>query len=132
MLVKLKQRFAPTDQARERELIMEWKRLQKAPSGVQIDDWLMKWETSYDECLIKQLPDVQGTRPVYDFVSAVSSIAPGFSDVWDVKLAEGQITDLKTVVRNFRDYRRTNQTRAKPLVQGSFATDTPNQGTPTL
>ena len=33
MLVKLKQRFAPLDNAQKRELIAEWKKLQKSPKG---------------------------------------------------------------------------------------------------
>ena len=59
MLVNLKNRFAPTDEAREQELIQTWKKLQKGPKGQDVENWLQKWETTYDDGLLLRIPDVQ-------------------------------------------------------------------------
>ena len=59
MLVNLKNRFAPMDEAREQELIQTWKKLQEAPDGQDVENWLQKWETTYDNGLLLKIPDVQ-------------------------------------------------------------------------
>jgi len=80
MLVRLKNRLAPTDIAREQELICEWKKLQKQQRGQEIDNWLQKWDTVYQECLEENIPDVQGQRAIYSFLAAIHQIAPSFTD----------------------------------------------------
>ena len=54
--------------------------------GQDIENWLQKWETTYDDCLAINLPDVLKKRGIYAFVAAVHPIAPGFSDLWKGKL----------------------------------------------
>ena len=50
MLVALKNRFAPTDEIRECELVQRYRKLLKAPHGQNLDNWLQQWERTYTEC----------------------------------------------------------------------------------
>jgi hypothetical protein len=78
MLVALKQRVVPTDQARKIELINQYQKLKKAPRGQNLDTWLQK---TYKECKQLKLPDVEDNRPLYDFLNAISGTAPEFANV---------------------------------------------------
>jgi hypothetical protein len=80
MLVNLKNRFAPSDSAREQELVLKWKKLQNKPQNQNVNIWLHQWETLYDECKAEGLPNVQGNRPIQAFLDAISTIAPSFAD----------------------------------------------------
>ena len=68
MLVALKQRIAPTDQARELKLTNQYQKLKKGPKMQNIDEWLKLWETTYTDCKEFDLPDVAKTRLIYDFL----------------------------------------------------------------
>jgi hypothetical protein len=74
ILVKLKERFAPRAEIRERDLIEAWKRLHKVPKNMSFDEWLMQWDNVYAECKKIDLPDVQGKRAVLTFLSVVETI----------------------------------------------------------
>jgi hypothetical protein len=51
MLISLKNRFAASDYARKQEYTMEWRKTCVAlKRGTEIDPWLCKLETLYDEC----------------------------------------------------------------------------------
>jgi len=78
-MTSLKDRFRPTDEIRKQELIAKWKALQKPPKQQSLLGWLQKWETTFDECKEVNLADVQGTRPIYDFVASVQALDPVFS-----------------------------------------------------
>jgi hypothetical protein len=69
MLVTLKQRVAPTDQARKIELINQYQKLKEAPHSQNLDTWFQQWEKTYKECKQLNLPDVEDDRPLYDFLS---------------------------------------------------------------
>ena len=126
MLVALKDRCAPTDDIRERELIATWKTLQTYQKGTDIDQWLKQWETSYDKCREMKLPDVDGNRALYDFLGAIAGISADFSNIWTVKITSGTQVTPKELVRYFRDYRRTINARGQPREpQGVFPTTTP-------
>jgi hypothetical protein len=109
MLVNLKNGFAPSDTAREQGLILEWKKLQTPPKSQEINNWLHQWETLYDECKTEGLPDVQGNRPIYSFLDAISTVTPSFADIWDVKLLDGTVYEFTEIIRKFRDYQRNTQ-----------------------
>ena len=81
MLVALKQRVVPTDQARKIELINQYQKLKKAPRGQNLDTWPQQWEKTYKECKQLKLPDAEDNRPLYDFLNAISGTAPEFANV---------------------------------------------------
>jgi hypothetical protein len=111
MLVTLKQRVAPTDQARKIELINQYQKLKEAPHSQNLDTWFQQWEKTYKECKQLNLPDVEDDRPLYDFLKAISGIAPEFANVWTIniqmKLDSGDaLPDLYKIVELFRNNRR--------------------------
>ena len=108
MLVALKQRVAPTDQARKIELISQYQKLKNTPDSHNLDTWLQQWEKTYKECKQLRLPDVEDDRPLYDFLNAISGIAPEFANVWTIniqmKLDSGDaLPDLYKIVELFRN-----------------------------
>ncbi len=50
MLLKLKQRFSPSDESRERDLIARYHKVRKAPKDRNIEDWLEDLEKTIDDC----------------------------------------------------------------------------------
>src|SRR6266850_194316 len=116
ILVSLKTRFAPTTKARERQLIHQYQQLRKLSKTADIDEWLLKWETTYTQCKKFDLPDVQGSRAIYDFVDAADQIHSGFADYWINHLREiddDRILSLYEIVQRFRDYRMSNSSKLK-------------------
>ena len=111
MLVALKQRVAPTDQARKIELISQYQKLKNTPDSHNLDTWLQQWEKMHKECKQLGRPDVEDDRPLYDFLNAISGIAPEFANVWTIniqmKLDSGDaLPDLYKIVELFRNNRR--------------------------
>ena len=125
MLVALKQRVAPTDQARKIELITQYQKLKKAPRGQNLDTWLQQWEKTYKECKQLKLPDVEDDRPLYDFLNAISGIAPEFANVWTIniqmKLDNGDaLPNLYKIVELFRNNRRLSNAQKGLATHGAF------------
>jgi hypothetical protein len=67
MLVALKKRLAPTDEAKKIQFIAQYNRLKKFQKNESIEQWLQDWEKTYIEAKALSLPDVADERPLYDF-----------------------------------------------------------------
>lgn len=88
------------------------RKLQKLQKGQDIDNWVLKWETTYEECRVHGLPEVQGRRAVEAFLMALHDIAPTFSDAL---LFAGKPYEFMDVLGQARDYLRArfgNKARA--------------------
>lgn len=75
---------------------------------MKLDTWVTQWETTYDACVIHGLPDVQGERPIYDFLTAVANYAPYFTAHYRVRMSdpdEDVRFDFLKVVKHFKNYR---------------------------
>jgi hypothetical protein len=107
ILVKLKDRIAPTDKIRKRELIEQYKSACKPPKSQGIDQWIQKWEKTYNECSTFGISEVQGSRPLFDFVQAISGVSTGFADVWNVRLIKKDDYQLQELVKQYWLYLRT-------------------------
>src|ERR1700730_10239084 len=59
LLVKLKDRIAPTDKIRKRELITAYKAACKPPKAQNVEQWIQRWEKTYDEYLAMKISEVQ-------------------------------------------------------------------------
>jgi hypothetical protein len=132
MLIELKKRLQPTDQLRELSLSAKYEKLKKAPKAQDLDNWLKDWEKVYYQCNKIKHPEVQGTRPVRDFLRAVSTTAPEFAIYWSNDIAKSekakQITpDLYEIVEHFRDHRR-HLAATEKAQSAAFATDALPQG----
>jgi hypothetical protein len=125
MVVELQKRLQPTDQLRELDLSAKYQKLRKAPKAQDLDNWLRNWEKVYHECTKIDLPEVQGTRAVRDFLRAVSTIIPEFSTYWvnDIAKTGGQDgPDLYRMVELFRDHRRHLAVEKGHVLQSAFIT----------
>jgi hypothetical protein len=81
MLVLLKNRFAASDYARKQEYTIEWRKTYVAPKrGTEIDPWLRKLETLYDECKQLDIPNVDNQWPLHAFLGAIYHISLSFLD----------------------------------------------------
>ena len=60
----LRDRFAPSERERKKELKRRYKDLQKPPRGSEIESWLSKWEETYSECYEANIPAVKDDDPV--------------------------------------------------------------------
>src|SRR4051812_9628851 len=85
MLVALRHRVAPTNQACEVELVNYYQKLKRPPRNQNIDLWLQHWEKTYMDCKDLDIPDIKVDRPLHDFLNAVSMIAPDFAGYWTNK-----------------------------------------------
>jgi hypothetical protein len=81
MLISPRERLAPTEVVRERTLIAKYCKLQKVTDDTGIDKWLRDQQTIFTQCKIANIPDVQGTRAVIDFLVAVAKIDSNFADI---------------------------------------------------
>jgi hypothetical protein len=78
MLVKLKAAFAPSDQSRESDMLLHYRKLHKPPRTKNLDGWLHSWELTYADATSTSLPDVAGDRAVMDFLLAIKNIILAF------------------------------------------------------
>jgi hypothetical protein len=57
-MLRLQQRFKPTDFTRAAELREQWDSLSRTTVVVNFPKWLQKWETTYNECLELEMAEV--------------------------------------------------------------------------
>src|SRR6266576_3248663 len=126
VLVSLKQRVAPTDEARKILLATQYGKLKKALRNQNFEVWVQEWEKVYTECVELGLPEVEGNRSVRDFVYAVESTSPSWSEYWK---NEFQRLDWKKktlpsffeITEIYRNHRRTELAQKGKNPHGSFA-----------
>jgi hypothetical protein len=113
-LKALKRRLAPTDRARELELIHQYNELKKPPTSHGIDKWLQQWEKIYTDALAIKLPDVQKDRPLYDFLQAIKGLDASFSAASLTRIMTGEaIPTLYDLIKQFRNIRRISSASDK-------------------
>ena len=126
MLVALRDRYAPSDTTRIRELKVKYEKLKSStPKRESIDDWLQKWEVTYTECFDYSISDVQENGAVWDFVRATEKINSDFAAIWTDKLLDmdsSNLPDLYTIVKKFRNFKRERDTHKREQADLSFAT----------
>jgi len=86
MLIGVKQRVAPTNQAQKLELSNQYHKMKMPPRNQDLETWLQQWEKVYKKCKDLKLPDVEGDRPLYSFLNAISTTAPEFSNIWMINI----------------------------------------------
>lgn len=56
-------------------MLADWNNLRfNEISKEDFDDWIQKWEVKFHQMKELNLPDVEGTRPVEDFLNVASLI----------------------------------------------------------
>jgi hypothetical protein len=88
MIRTLRKRVAPSDRAKEIEVLNTWKWLRKTPKDIYISTWLRKWEETYEMAQELDLPEATGVRPVLDFIDAIEPIAEKFHSYWSERVQD--------------------------------------------
>ena len=113
-LKALQRRLAPTDRARELELVQQYNDLKKTPRAQGVDKWLQRWEKIYADALRLDLPDVQRDRPLYDFLQAVKGLDSSFSSANLTHIMGGkEVPTLFDLIEQFRNTMRINNASDK-------------------
>jgi hypothetical protein len=136
MLCKLKARFAPTDKAKELEVITDWQSVTKKPErSTDIKHWLQKVETTYDRAVLIKILDVDSTRAHYAFCDAVATLYLIFATMWEIKLLRDETILFKEIVLEFRDIYRIGKQQSRgrtsnSTFSASFQGQTPDPDKP--
>jgi hypothetical protein len=125
MLVALRQKFAPTDKAREFGIVARYRNLCTWKRNQDVDAWLDQWLQDTEELKTLNSPVVQDERPLWDFLNAVRALDHVFSQTQLTSLIRQQskgekITlTLEELIKEFRDIRRyTSASNAMPKGAG--------------
>ena len=128
ILSRLKTKLAPTNEARKRDLIRRYHAMRRPPQSISIDAWISKWESIYIEAIQLEIGEVLDlSRPLFDFIEAVSTISPYFTEIWHDKLTEKQeknepLPPFYTITKKFRDSIKLNQTKESKRLKIAHAT----------
>jgi hypothetical protein len=133
MIRTLRKRVAPSDRAKEIEVLNTWKWLRKTPKDTYLSTWLRRWEETYERAQELDLPEATGIRPVLDFIDAIEPISEKFHNYWSERIQDLQdedrldeIPDLYDILDKFRNRMRLRQLQ-KGKSASAFAT---YQGSP--
>ena len=125
LLVALKQRLAPTDQARSLQLEKRYERLKKGPGGGQnIETWVNEWHQMYIDASLHQLAEVSWDRPIRDFLLAIHSKVPAYSTSQQ-NFQDRNPRTMDQIIENYRQHLRLHSAAKKTGDHSAFAA---NQG----
>ena len=87
---------------------------------------MQEWEKVYTECVELKLLEVDGNRSIKDFIFAVESVSPGWSEYWKNKLqnrewGKKKLPTFFELVEIYRNTRRMELAQKDENLQGSFA-----------
>ncbi|CAM1501614.1 Fc.00g035980.m01.CDS01 [Cosmosporella sp. VM-42] len=125
----LQARVQPTDWAYEQGILERYHTVLETPNRSKTEDWITSWQKVLTEARRLGLPDAQGLRPTRQFIQAVSSISPSFTDYWVNRLEDQARTGAEDWEKSFPDgikiseiFERTYKTTKAAHNKGSFAT----------
>jgi ribosomal protein L10 len=81
-LQRLKEHVAPSNYAREQEVLARYDSVRKSAKATQTDEWLQQWESVLSDLKERKLPEAEGIRPTRAFLQAVEPIQPLFTQTW--------------------------------------------------
>ena len=120
-LVKLCTQFAPTDRTWEQMVLAQYQKIKKVPRTKNLELWLHSWEKTYQDVLDIGLPDVQGNRPVKDFVRSLQDTDPSFHTYWTHHLCcVKEYPSLKEVIYKFCTHLQEDPT-SQTVGHGAFS-----------
>ena len=86
MIKALQKQLAPTDQAREIEVLTRYQTLRKPPTSHGLDKWLQQWERIYTDAKKLSIFEVQKDRPLFDFLAAIKDVNQGFASNYEFQI----------------------------------------------
>jgi hypothetical protein len=110
MLVALKKRLAPTNRARELEVIHRYTKLKQYTKREEPEQWLRSWEETYSEAKKLNLPDVANNRATYDFLQAIYPLDATFASANEVHISKSkEIPNVLDLIEEFRNHLRLHE-----------------------
>ena len=101
VLVALKERLAPSDEARSLSIEREYRKLCEGPRNQKTNKWLDEWTRCYIRAKECGLGEATGDRPVRDFLLAVDKINPAFATAHWISMRSNSL-DMFDVIKSFR------------------------------
>lgn len=133
ILRALKKRLAPSDEARSLDIEQRYHKLCKGPGNQNVETWLDEWMATITEAKEHSVAEVNGTRPVRDFLMAIRPKEPTFADAHLVFLRYKVVDDLYELAEAFRQHLRLQQLHnlTKESTHSAFTanSNTPNPKT---
>jgi hypothetical protein len=121
MIRILRRRVAPSDRAKEIEVLNTWKWLPEDAPGHLPAHGLRKGEERYEKAQKFGLPEATGVRPVLDFINAIEPISEKFRGYWSAfRTCRTRIDSMRSPTYNILDKFR-NRMRLQQLQRGKSA-----------
>jgi hypothetical protein len=107
MLLNLRAEFEANRVVRERQLLAKYHKAKRLSTTESIDNWIRSWETAYIRCKEINSSEVDGAKPLFDFIHAVQDRVPGFHTAWYFRiLREGASLNIRDLIQELKDYLR--------------------------
>jgi hypothetical protein len=107
MLLNLRAEFEANRIVRERQLLAKYHKAKELSTTESIDNWIRNWETAYIRCKEINSSEVDGAKPLFDFIHAVQDRVPGFHTAWYFRiLREGASLNIRDLIQELKDYLR--------------------------
>ena len=129
LLRALKERLAPSDEARSIEIENKYHKLCKGPGKQDMEIWIEEWQTVYAEGKAYGISEVSGTRPIRDFIMAILIKEAAFANTYLIGLKNRIEEEFYEIVKEFRSYIRMHQTqKINQNTHSAFASEKKKEG----
>ncbi|KAI1001340.1 hypothetical protein K3495_g6859 [Podosphaera aphanis] len=120
MLVALKKRLSPTDEARKMEIVDKYQRLRQYDKRTDVEAWCKDWEFTYADAVVLKLPEVSGNRSQNDFAIVLSAIDEAYSTAQQFWLRQVSIVGPGTAISSLFEMVEDfwEQLPTKPSIKG--------------
>lgn len=124
ILRALKNRLAPSDEARSLAVEQKYHKLCKGPGTQDLETWINQWSVTFTEAKEIGIGEVTGTRPIRDFLMAIREKEPTFADAHLISLKNKKSEDLFELIEDFRQHLHLQQLHqsSKGDTHSAFAT----------
>src|ERR1700733_2318078 len=126
MLIELRRRLAPKNQARKLEVIDQYQKLKVYNKRQEVEKWLRAWEVTYSEAVKLDLPEVVDERSLFDFTRAIQSLDSVYSSTQEYILQEkvdnsDELPTLFALIEKFRNHQRRTPQSARNSSNVAFS-----------
>jgi len=127
VLKALKGRLSPSNRTKQLDVIGQYHKLMRPTKGTKVEEWLQRWETTYQKAMDLGLGEVSGNRPQFDFLLALQQYDASFSNTYEAllnnKLDENRsIPSLYELVDQFRNHQRMQSANSTYISHSAFPT----------
>ncbi|MDX6295896.1 MAG: hypothetical protein QOH50_5108, partial [Kribbellaceae bacterium] len=123
MLLNLRAEFEANREVRERQLLAKYHKAKRLSATESLENWIRNWETTYIRCREINASEVDGAKPLFDFIHAVQDRVPGFHTAWYFRiLREGASLNIRDLIQELKDYLRDTNLGGSKGRNAGFAT----------